>query len=207
MFFGSADLDGTYDADDADVVIYGARAHDTLGFALATGDLDGDGTADLAMGARLADGGGVSRAGVVYVLRGGDLPAEIDLASPPDSVGALHGASSGDVLGSLVHIADVNGDGRNELLAGARLAGLADRARAGVVYIVSGLPDAGVASVAAAASTTVLGRSGGEGLGGNVLAADLDGDGRPELVIVAENASGPSDSRPSAGRVYIISVP
>lgn len=208
VFFGGEDLDGAYDvADDADVVIYGARAHDTLGFALATGDLDGDGTDDLAMGARLAAGGGVTRAGVVYVLPGGDLPAEIDLASPPDWVRAFHGASSGDLLGSLVHIADVDGDGRNELLTSARLAGPADRARAGAVYIVSGLPDAGVASVVEAASTTVLGRSGGEGLGGNVLAADLDGDGRPDLVIVAENASGPGDSRPRAGRVYIISVP
>ena len=208
VIFGGEDLDGAYDvADDADVVIYGARAHDTLGFALATGDLDGDGTDDLAMGARLAEGGGLTRAGVVYVLPGGDLPAEIDLASPPDWVRAFHGASSGDLLGSLVHIADVDGDGRNELLTSARLAGPADRARAGAVYIVSGLPDAGVASVVEAASTTVLGRSGGEGLGGNVLAADLDGDGRPDLVIVAENASGPGDSRPGVGRVYIISVP
>ena len=208
VLFGREGLEGTYEAaEDADVVIYGARARDTLGFSLAIGDLDGDGTDDLAMGARLADGGGVTRAGVVYVLPGGDLPAEIDLASPPDSVRAFHGASSGDVLGSIVHIADVNGDGRNELLASARSASPPGRALAGAVYIVPGLPDTGLASVAAAASTTVLGHADGDGLGGNVLAADLDGDGRAELVIVAEKAAGPGDSRPGAGRVYIISVP
>ena len=81
------------------------------------------------------------------------------------------------------------------------------RARAGALYIVPGLPEDGIASAAVAASSTVIGSSSGEGLGGNALAADLNGDGSPELVIVAENASGPGDSRPGAGRVYIISLP
>ena len=52
--------------------------------------------------------------------------------------------------------------------------------------------------------SVVYGAVAGDRLGANVAVADVNGDGRPELIAVAEAASGPDGSRPTAGRVYVI---
>ena len=51
------------DAESTDVVLFGHEARDHFGTDLASGDINGDGVADLAIGAYLADGPGNTRNG------------------------------------------------------------------------------------------------------------------------------------------------
>ncbi len=207
ILYGSDDLRGTYRVADGDssVVIYGALENNTLGFSLAAGDLDGDGVDDLAMSARGATAGGREGAGLVYVLRGrGDLPAEIDLAKEPEGVSTIAGASTADLLATSMAIADVSGGGRNSLVLGGSFVDTHDRLDAGTVYVITATEAAAGGNVAEIASLAFYGSDRNERLGSNVAVGDVNGDGGPELVIIAETAAGPDETRPEAGRIYVI---
>ena len=93
------------------------------------GDVNGDGYADVIVGARLNDAGGTN-AGRAYVFYGG---------SGADSLAdlTLTGAAAGDQFGMSVGSAgDFNGDGKSDVLVGAPLndAGGTDAGRAYVFY-------------------------------------------------------------------------
>src|SRR5262245_65163252 len=104
---------------DAQIVIHGQDAGDGSGLSVSTaGDINGDGFADLSIGANRGDGPGNTRndAGDSYVVFGhaGGFDAEIDLATIAGGAGGfvIYGQNAGDVSGSSVSsAADVNGDG------------------------------------------------------------------------------------------------
>ncbi len=210
VLFGRSDIAGTYEIGrgEDNLTVYGATANDTLGFSLAAGDLNGDGTDDLVMGARLASGAGeqVPRAGKVYVLYGRkDLPRTVDLLKLPDFVAGLYGPSNGAVLGTCELVADIDGDGHNDLVMGTGYIDTPGRSSAGAVYIDSPPTGGTLDTVTGAAlRTTVYGAAADEHLGANVAAADFNGDGRLELVTVADGAAGPDGTRAGAGRVYVV---
>jgi hypothetical protein len=120
------------------------------------------------------------------------------------------------VGGPAMTTADVNGDAVEDLLLGAAAAdGPADsRSFAGEVYIIYGRssPAAFPATIDLAlqgtngADVTIYGASSGDRLTGNgaLKTADVNGDGIPDLLIGASQASGPGDARPSAGEAYIV---
>lgn len=210
VLFGSPGLAGEYRiADgDADLSVYAAEDHDTLGFSLAAGDLGGDGADEIVMGARLADGPGNSReqAGEAYVLFGGDdLPAELDLATDADRLTTVFGADRGDFLGSSAAVGDLDGDGANELILGTGSGeGPAnDRFIGGEVRVLGSLPGSGQLDLRQGVALVAIYGAEGEGLGSNVLVTDLDGDGVPELAVVAATAPG-LDGAEDAGRVYLV---
>ena len=121
--------------------IYGIAPGDGLGLTVAGGsDLDGDGIDDLVVGAPLADPGGASAAGEVYLISGSDqgFPAVFDLTTldgangtriPGHEPGAFTGGSAGTT-------GDLNGDGVNDLIIGAWFSGEA--------YVVFGGPPQGI---------------------------------------------------------------
>ncbi|GEM_PF-5114285 len=66
LFHG--DLSGTAVPNDAGATFLGTGSSDSLGGALASGDLTGDGFLDPALGARGSSASGASWSGAVYVV-------------------------------------------------------------------------------------------------------------------------------------------
>ncbi|MFK7895299.1 MAG: beta strand repeat-containing protein [Myxococcota bacterium] len=125
-------------------VLNGIDPGDSMGVSVSTaGDVDGDGIADLLMGANDADSNGSFFVGEAYVVFGAsDLGASgsIELASLNGRDGyLLRGIDSQDLAGEAVSRAgDLNSDGIDDFLIGARQASPNGGFRAGETYVVFG---------------------------------------------------------------------
>ena len=211
IMLGDEDLEGetVVGTDSVATRLYGAEQNDTLGFDLAAGDLDGDGTGDLAMTARLAGGPGNNRssAGEAYVLFGGsDLPEEIDLASDQGSLVGYYAPDAADLMGRVAIVPA--GDGPGQLLLGVAFADgpAGDRDGAGEVYRLDPNRIAGMVAVDEAARAAAYGAQAGDALGSSFVTLDINGDGARELAIVAAGADT-SPNQADYGIVYVIAWP
>lgn len=216
IVFGSRGLSGDLDVSrgDQDVSIFGADDQDTLGFSLASGDVNADGLDDVLIGARGDNGilNSQNRVGAVYVLLGGpDLPSSIDLAESPGPIPGLYGADDGDTL-AYVAAGDVSGDGENELLVAA-ISGdgpEGERRDAGELYVLDAAAVAGLdgpVSVGAnRLAVAVYGAQAEDRLGSAMAVADVNGDGSPELLVLAADADRPDGAGADAGRLFVVSL-
>ena len=161
----------------------------TAGASLASGDVNGDGYADLAVGLPGFDGPPEDVGAVALFLGGpfGPAPAPDWLAT---------GSAAGGQMGSSLSLAsDLDGDGFCDLAAG--IPGLEPAGAGGRVAVWAGGP---IGPSGAASWLLEVPRSGGRF--GEVLAGvgDLDGDGFDELVVSAP-LSGLDTAL--AGAVYV----
>jgi len=229
IIFGSTSLvAGTIDlaAPPAGVTgIFGRDVNDRLGIWVDRGDLNGDNIADALLAADQGDGptNGTLNCGEVWVLFGQTTwPATIDLQAPPPNATVVYGIDSGDHMGASVYGADLDNDGKDELLLGAGLnrlsAGLMGQATGGgngpgesrpdcgEIYVVWGAASFPAAidlrSAPPADLTTIYGENGGDCFGEEIDAGDLDGDGNQDLLGGALTA-GPF-GRSFGGAVYVI---
>lgn len=116
LVHGASDRSGVHSLDDEPTRWTGEAADDQAGFALTTGDLNGDGTPDLAVGAPSSDRSGQD-AGAAYVVYG---PFGIGTHALEGADRVLTGHAVADAFGrSLASGADVDGDGVDDLLVGA----------------------------------------------------------------------------------------
>ncbi len=148
VIFGGAALPTTIDLASlgaAGITIFGVDSLDYGGRSVSgAGDVNGDGFDDLLIGALLADGSGnaQSYAGEAYLIFGGaSLPPTIDLANLGVAGITIFGLDANDNCGQSVSSAgDINGDGFDDLLIGARNGDGADNARAdsGETYLIYG---------------------------------------------------------------------
>src|SRR4051794_36169745 len=104
---------------DAKLRVDGAGRGDHAGYAVAgAGDVNGDGRADVVIGADLADPGGAS-SGAAYVVFGPIDAGSVDLGALGQGGFRIDGAAAGDQAGGAVAGAgDVNGDGRDDVIVG-----------------------------------------------------------------------------------------
>ncbi len=196
LFYGGSVAD--VDATDADVVYSGEFGGDDAGRSVAgLGDFNGDGVADLALGAPESDSPGTA-AGAVYVVYGSATLASINLGAA-DAV--IRGDSAGDRAGyTLAGGSDANGDGRPDLLVGAYY-DAAGGTGAGTAYLLDG--GLTPATSLSGADATFVGENAGDGASeGLAFAPDIDGDGTDEVLVGAPAAD--SSGGAAAGSTYII---
>ena len=151
----------------------GFGSGDETGQAVAGGgDLNGDGTPDVVVGAWRADPGGLADAGAVVALSGatGQLLWFALGAAPSDGLGW-----------AAAFVGDVNGDGFDDVAVSALTAAPGGLVEAGQVKVFSGLTGNVLYTFDGAAAGDRFGRS----VGG---AGDLNNDGVPDIVVGAYNA-------------------
>src|SRR5690606_29923107 len=108
---------------------------DRFGAALSTGDYDGDGHSDLAIGAPGEAPGPDPRSGVVYVFRGTSWGLTPDRVLDQDGLG---GNEADDGFGSALASGDFDGDSRDDLAVGAPHEAPGSDPHSGAVFIFRG---------------------------------------------------------------------
>ena len=186
--------------------IDGAAADDRAGTSVSvTGDLNGDGRADLVIGAPRADGNGRSLSGTAYVVFGGAAPADLDLAALGARGFRIGGAAADDRAGdSVAGAGDVNGDGLADVIVGAAEADNNGRASSGSAYVVYGGGSANIDLAAlGSAGFRIDGGAAGDLAGFSVAGAgDPNGDGRADVIIGAPVAG--NNGRAASGSAYVV---
>ncbi len=141
-----------------------------FGAAVAAGDVNGDGKADVIVAAPSETVGANNGQGRVYVFSGADgtLLNTLDTANPAPS----------DGFGSAVAAGDVNGDGKADIIVAAPTESVPPNGSTGRVYVFSGAD-------ASLLYTHVTDPAQFGEFGTAVAAGDLNGDGRADTVVGA----------------------
>ena len=182
----------------------GVAAGDLSGRGLSpAGDVNGDGIEDLIIGAPRADPNGQAQAGSAYVVFGRELGsgapfgASLELSSLDGTNGfRIDGVAGGDNAGDSVACAgDVNNDGIDDVIIGARFADPGGRSSAGSAYVVFGRDMGAGSTFPAALGLSSLDGSNGFRFDGALAgdqcaksvsrAGDVNGDGVDDAVIGA----------------------
>jgi len=146
------------------------------------------------------------------LVRASSLKPKVDVASGgADAI--IYGRDREDRLGRSAAVGDLDGDGRPELLLGAPGGAAAGNRKptAGELYVLeaSGLKRE---QQLPTGSVVYYGEDPGDNLASEVfgrsplLASDLDGDGRAEIVVAAPLGDGPDNSRRDSGEAYVLFV-
>ncbi|HEV7402243.1 MAG TPA: integrin alpha [Chthoniobacteraceae bacterium] len=188
--------------------VIGTHTMDHLGASVAgAGDFNGDGLADVLVGATEADGDAVhsGAAYVIYGKSGSRSNVFTSIMQAADGV-KLSGIATGDFAGGKVAGGgDVNGDGYSDVIVGAQLANGGGATR-GVSYVVFGSAGFGtnqpLSGLGGANGFRLLGAGDGDQAGASVaILNDLNGDGLAEIGV---GAPLNNDAAGDAGAAYVV---
>jgi len=202
VVLGSVGGSGTTPISMANYTLAGEGEGDNAGISSAmAGDVDGDGLADLVIGAYGRDAAGQASGGA-YIVLASDLDA-VDASDLGLASHRFTGQDAGDLAGFAVSGAgDVDGDGVSDVLIGADCNGDGGEL-AGKAYLVLGgnLGETTAGSLVLA-DTQLVGEAPGDRAGGSVSAAgDIDGDSRGDVLV---GACYNSQSTENKGKAYLV---
>ena len=200
VFYGGSRLadDSSFDLATVrpDISIWGAETGARMGRAVATGDFNGDGIPDLAVGAPgEGDRFGRHDCGVVYVFYGQQgLQRGIELFGGAVAMTTIRGPVPNGYAGDSLAAGDINGDGFDDLIIGAPLSPAFKDKEPGAVHVVFGGPKFVPSAVIDLSDNTqvdlrILGQAPGDQLGTGVGAGDINGDGKADILLGAPNAA------------------
>jgi len=187
----------------------------SVGMPVRFGDVDGDGHGDFVACPMLADSGPQRDrrdSGEIHVYFGTGVISGVVADPPEGEITTIMGARAGDLFGNESHLADLDGDGRADVISGAQNydGPNGDRDNAGGVVVYYGRAErprrVDLLDLPDAASQTVLivGEQPGDRLGIWVDSGDVDGDGLVDVILGADQSDGPDDARPDCGAIYVL---
>jgi hypothetical protein len=211
-------------------VIYGPQTGGRMGIWIDAGDIDGDGRADIVIGADQVNSDAGQHAGGAYILFGAaSLPSVIDLAAPPAGVrtARIIGANAEDHWGAALQVGDLNNDGIGDVVIGGSI----DRdsgsfvtpsirnghnffaasfggqrplcGEAFVIYGQANWPAITDLHNPPQNATHVIGANPTDFLASQLHTGDVNGDGRTDLIIGALLALAP-DNKGQTGGVFVV---
>ncbi|BBC73854.1 hypothetical protein AEB_P2986 [Altererythrobacter sp. B11] len=194
--------------------LLGGTAGEGAGYSVsAAGDINGDGYADLLVGAATA---GASSQGRAYIVYGRSNNSSINLTALTVATNTLgfviDGTLANDNLGyKTTALGDVNGDGLADFMVGSPFVDLNGNGNPGAAYVVFGRTGTSGAalnltSLTVATNTlgfAISGSSANDNAGWAIAGSgDINGDGLSDMVVTARLAD--SASGVDAGRTYVI---
>ncbi len=208
VIFGGPNLAEKYDfaEETPDLEVRGAEPYDRLGIHCSTGDFNGDGIDDLLLSGVLMNDNTnevITSNGKVYVIFGTpELGGVLDMLT--DEPGFMVRGADQMSLGSAVSGGELNGDGIDDLIMGARNMDSGSLIDAGGVHVVFGSPDlSGELDLATdSADFELRGELANGLLGFWVYSGDVTGDGIDDLFAGAPTAD--ANGVEQSGYAYVI---
>jgi hypothetical protein len=160
-------------------ILSGTSTSDNFGYSVSIGDVNGDGFADICVGANNI-GAGIGKS-FLFKSNGSSGIASMNSTS---ANAILSGTFSGGAFGNSVLFRDINGDGLDDLIIGSYWT-----ATNGRVYIFQSPSSSGITSQNDTAATNILTGTNTAQFGINTSMNDINGDGYPDLLVVSRAAN------------------
>ncbi|MBI2415504.1 MAG: FG-GAP repeat protein [Candidatus Kerfeldbacteria bacterium] len=179
----------------------GVALGEQSGSAVAVGDINADGYDDIVIGAPFNAMGG-SGTGAFYIVYSSatQRTGTTSLSSAVRFYGTTDNGGNNASVGTSLAVGDVNGDGADDILAGAFTGSPNSLSASGFAYLLMGSTTNFTGAQFSSSSIRFDGEAASDALGTNVGVGDINNDGYDDIFL---GASGNDDGASSAGAVYV----